>query len=338
MATPRLLLNLTGGLVAALLPVAAAAQQPPAGSLPAATPQSLNLPAATPPAASPQVAGAAFVAQTPVANSPIQGEKAQIMCFYKVPVAAQADGLIEQLLVEEGVKVKKGDLLLKIDDRVVHAELAVASKEAEASAAQAKQTANLRFSKKAAEVSDAEFEEWKDLYERKSASYQEVRRKMLEAQKARLGIEVAEVDHEKDQLTAEVAKQKVEAVKVQLAMREVRSQYDGVIFERMHNQGEWVRAGEPILKLIHLNEMRVEARIRLGNYSPLQLVNAPVRVNVAIGGSTRTFNSKIEFVSPVVEFNSVRVWTRVPNEMVGEDWLLSDGMEATIDVTPLPMQ
>ncbi|MFO1066116.1 MAG: HlyD family efflux transporter periplasmic adaptor subunit [Pirellulales bacterium] len=269
----------------------------------------------------------------------ISGESAIINCIHKLAIAAQADGLIEELNVDEGSIVKKGDLLLKIDDRLARAELGVASKEAEAAEAQAKQDANLLFAKKAAEVSDAEYEEWKDLYERNAASYQEVRRKMLEAQKARLGIRVSEVDHQKDQLTAEVAKEKVNAAKVQLDLRNVFSPYDGIIVERLRDQGEWVKAGEPVLRLVHLNEMRVEARVNLKQkgISTIQLQNAPITITVMIGDKPLVRKAHIQFVSPEVELGSCRVSTRIENQPFNGGWLLSDGMEANVEIAPVPL-
>ncbi len=94
------------------------------------------------------------------------------------------------------------------------------------------------------------------LLSKNSASRQEARRKLLEFEKAREGIKVAEVDHTKDILAAAVAKEKVAAANVQLTLRRVVSPYDGVIVERLRDQGEWVKAGEPILRLVHMKEMK----------------------------------------------------------------------------------
>jgi RND family efflux transporter MFP subunit len=265
----------------------------------------------------------------------ITGITAAIKCIHDVKLAAQADGLLQELLAEEGATVEKGQVILTIDERTARAELAVAEKEAAAAAAQAGQDANLRFSRKVSEVSDAEYEETKDLFERRSASRQETRRKLLEAEKARLGIEVADVDHAKDILAAEVAKEKVSAARVQLELRRVTAPYDGIIVERLRDQGEWVKAGEPILRLVHLKEMRVESRVPVRGSSVAHLQNAPCRLHVKINGEDVQFDTKVEFVSPVIELNTCRVWARVPNTMVGGAWLLRDGMEATIDILPV---
>ncbi|MGN6545479.1 MAG: efflux RND transporter periplasmic adaptor subunit [Aureliella sp.] len=271
-------------------------------------------------------------------GSTITGLRAAIKCIYDVQLAAQADGLIQELLVVEGTAVEKGQLILTIDERLATAELGVAQKEAEAAAAQASQDANLRFSRKAAEVADQEYLESKELYERNSASLQETRRKQLEAQKARLGIEVAEVDHAKDILAAGVAKEKVAAAKVQLELRKVTAPYDGIIATRMRSQGEWVKAGEPVVRMMHMKEMKVEAHVEVAGASVSHLQNAIMFLHVNINGETLTYKSKIEFVSPSIELNTCRIWARVPNEFIAGTWMLRDGMEATIDIQFPPAQ
>ena len=180
--------------------------------------------------------------------------------------------------------------------------------------------------------------ESKELYERNSASLSETRRKLLEAQKAGYGIKVAEVDHQKDILASRIAEEKVAAAKVQVELRKVFSPYDGVIVERMRDQGEWVKAGEPILRLVHLKEMRVEANVPVRGGSVAHLQNAQIRIHVTINGKDITRDSHVEFVSPVVEMNTCRIWARVPNEMIAGGWMLRDGIEATVDLHFAPSQ
>jgi multidrug efflux pump subunit AcrA (membrane-fusion protein) len=306
----------------------------PPNTAPKGTAAQATLPPSTP-VQSPD-SGLAFGSAPAASIAPggsITGVRAAIKCIHDIQLAAQADGVLHELLVEEGAAVESGQLVLTIDERLARAELGVAEKEAEAALAQANQDAQLRFSRKAAEVSNQEYLESKDLYERNSASLQETRRKQLEAQKAGLGIEVAEVDHAKDIAAAGVAKEKVNAAKVRLELCKVMSPYDGIIVDRMRDQGEWVKAGEPILRLMHLKEMRVEAHVQVAGASVAHLQNANIRVHVNINGHDFTRESKIEFVSPRIELNTCRIWARVPNELIAGGWMLRDGMEATIDIS-----
>lgn len=273
----------------------------------------------------------------PASNSSVlHVDQAQIKCMHKMQIAAQSDGLIEVLMADEGSVVQKGDLLLKIDDRLAVAELAVAKKEHEAAQAQGKQTAEIEYAKLASAVSREEYNEYKDLFERsKSASFSEVRKKKLEADRAAAGVKVAEVNHQKDEFSAEVAREKVGAASVQLELRKVTAPRGGVIVERLRDQGEWIKAGEPIFRLLDLSEMKVEAQVSPGGSSIASLQNAPMKIRVPIGGEQElVFDARIDFVSSEIEVNGdVRVWARIQNQMLGDSWVLRDGAFCSADIS-----
>ncbi len=266
-------------------------------------------------------------------RGPIRVESAQVISAHKIQVAAQADGLIDQLLADEGHVVKKGDTLLVIDNRVALAELAVAQKELEAAEKQAEQTAEVDYAKKASEVSDAEYEDIYKLYNQGSATFSEARRKQLEKERARSGIDVATVKHVQEVLAAEVNKEKVRASQVKLELYKVVAPFDGVVVQRLRDQGEWIRSGEPILRLVHLNEMKVETFVPIDGISVAALQGAAMRVAVRINSKdVVTYNTNIEFVSPEIESRRVRVASRIENKQLGGVWLLRDGMQASIEI------
>lgn len=273
-------------------------------------------------------------ARNTTAVTTIRDDAATIQCIHNIQIAAQADGLIQELLADEGSSVKKGDKLLTIDDRVAQAEVAVAKKEFEAAQKQADETANVEYAKKASEVADAEFDAEKAVYQQGSSNEAALRRKKLEAEKARLGIRASEVEHQKEMLAALVAKEKVRAAEVNLGLRQVISQYDGEIVRRLRDQGEWVRAGEPVLHLMHMNEMHVEALIPLKGISVVELLGAPMKIIIRNSEQqVFTIDAKVEYVSHQVDLGKVRVWTRVQNQAPGGVWLLRAGMPASIEIS-----
>jgi len=265
---------------------------------------------------------------------------AKLVCLHKIQVAAQSDGLIQALLTDEGEFVKKGDVLLKIDNRVAAAELEVARKELEAAQKQAAQTADVEYAKKASAVSDIEFKNENELLGKGSATRSQVERKRLEAERARLGIDVAMVKHETEGLAAEVAAAKLEAAKVRLDLFSVLAPYDGVIVQRLRDEGEFIRGGEPVLRLLHMNEMKIEGMVDLeelnkagGNYSLLDLEKAPIMVIVRIS-PTQNYEipTNVEFVSPEILSKNIRVSAKVQNQKIGDTWLLRDGMSADVEM------
>jgi len=274
--------------------------------------------------------------QSTARGSSIVDESATIKCIHSYPISAQTDGLISEMMTDEGKNVKKGDHLLTIDDRVAVVEVSVALKEWEAAKRQAEETANVEFAKKSSELADAEFKSESEMFLKGAAGESQLKRKKLEAEKARYGIRVSEVEHAKEGLAAEVAKEKHEAAKVRLQLHRVMASHDGIVVRRLRDQGEWTRAGEPVLDFLGMEEMKVEARVPVSGLSLTRLQGAPVTIKVPVNANeVVTIEANIDFVSPEIEQGFVRVSARVENKAPGGIWLLRKGMQATVEITPL---
>lgn len=279
--------------------------------------------------------GGAGVQNQIITDGKIVIPSAQVKCIHKIQIAAQADGLLEKLLADEGDTVRKGDELLRVDSRVAKAEQQVAAKELEAAQKTASQDANVKYAEKAWEVSKEEYENEMALWDQGATTYSVLRRKRLEAERSRFGQDVAQVEHENNQLSAEVAKEKLNQSLVRLEMYKVIAPYDGIIVERKRDEGEWVRSGDPVLRLVSMNEMKVEAYVAVSSVSVALLQNAPVQVEIAIGRGNEKFRTegRINFVSPEIDAGLVRVGVKIPNQrLAGGPWILRDGMVAKMTI------
>lgn len=263
---------------------------------------------------------------------------AQVKCIHKIQIAAQADGLLESLLADEGSTVRKGEVLLHVDARVAKAEELVAAKELEAALKTASQDANVKYAEKAWEVSKEEYENEMALWDQGATTYSVLRRKRLEAERSRFGQDVAQVEHENNQLSAEVAREKLNQSRVRLEMYKVIAPYDGIIVERKRDQGEWVRSGDPVFRLVSMNEMKVEAYVEVSSVSVAMLENARVKLTIAgvyegNGGKNYSTEGRITFVSPEIDAGRVRIGAKIPNiRLAGGPWILRDGMQAKMTI------
>ncbi len=245
----------------------------------------------------------------------IRDEAATIKCVHVYPISAQTDGLISEMFVDEGVTVKKGDHLLTIDDRIAQVEVSVAKKEWEAAESQAKETANVEFAVKTSELADAEFKAESEMFLKGAAGESQLKRKKLEAEKARFGIRVSEVEHKKEGFAAESAREKYNAAQVRLQLHRVMASHDGIIVRRDRDQGEWTRAGEPVLQFMGMQEMKVQAFVPVRGISITSLEGAPMRIEVPINNTeVITMDAKVDYVSPEIENGKVRVSARVQNQ------------------------
>lgn len=273
-------------------------------------------------------------------SAPLRYTTFRVECIKKIEVAAQADGLIAELGVEEGSHVPSGGLLFRIDNRVAKAQLQIAEKELESAKKQAEQDADVKFAKATYKVAQAEAQAEQYLIEKNSSNVANLRRKVLEQEKAGLQIEVAEVKRETDRLAVNVAEAKRDAANVQLSLYDIVAPWDAIVNERLKTQGAWIRAGEPVLKIHHMEEMRVSGFV---NYEDVQthgkaisdLENAPIEITVQITpADRRTVKSVISFVSSEIDdANRIRVWANVKNDRVGNSWLLRDGQKVEVVIS-----
>ncbi len=270
----------------------------------------------------------------------LQIEGFTVECTKKIEVAAQADGLISMMAVEEGSTVPAGELLFQIDDRVSKAQLDVAVQELESAIKQANQDADVRFAKATHEVALAESEAERALLGKGATTLAAVRRKDLERDKAKLQIEVAEVKRQTDALAGNVARAKKNAAEVQLGLYSIKAPWDAIVNERIKNEGASLRAGEPVLKILHMYEMRAVGYVSLRvleerGLSLADLEGAPIRIAVKVSSTySHVVDTQIGFVSgEIADSKDFRVWANLKNERIGNSWVLRDGMPASVTIS-----
>lgn len=195
----------------------------------------------------------------------------------ELPIGAQVSGLaIVQVLVEEGDKVKSGQLLARFDDSVLKAELAsrVASlREAEAIATEAE--ANIR---RAEELSRTGAISGRDL---------DARRSTAATAKARVGVAIAARDQ----------------AAVRLAQTEIRSPADGTVAKRNARLGAVMSAGGTELFTI-IRDDRVELVAEVPEVDLPSLASGQEVVLSAVDESGNPFVGTVRLVSPVVDARS----------------------------------
>jgi multidrug resistance efflux pump len=261
----------------------------------------------------------------------------------KVPAEAQGKltAISDQLpIVEEGMSVKKGDILAKID--VKQAELTLKMKKAEEYEAKlnAQNDVNLRDAVATEKIAAAEAKTYEDLYEKSAAPYWEWRKKQAEADRAKLRIELAELNG-KTALAVYDAKQvATQIAEADVEMRTIRAEFDAFVENRFAQLGEWVQPGSPIVELVQMDRVRVEGFIDALSYAGQVRIGLPVEIEVTVGGTTdqpetKRFQSVVEYVSTEIDINNRhRIWASIPNQRVGQDWMLKPGMRATMRILP----
>lgn len=255
-----------------------------------------------------------------------------------IDVVAQADGLITNLAVDEGSIGRNGSVLVEIDSRLAESEVKVATKELEAADLKSSDDSNIKFSAATLDVAKWDYTTSLDLFKKGVEGESDHNKKRLEFIKAGFQVDVAKIEKSRDKAAADVARAKLDAASLQVALRKITAPFDGIVVLVEKENHDWVRAGEKILRFVSPERIRIKGNVQLvGDISPNMLQNAPARVEIEIAPGRRvSVDSVVGFVSfSAATSNSYPIWVEITNQVVDGQYLFRDGMNASFEIMPL---
>ncbi|KLU01442.1 multidrug efflux pump [Rhodopirellula islandica] len=192
-------------------------------------------------------------------NQAIVIEAAQATLVTDLPLAAPVAGRVRSLSVVEGQQVSKGELLVQLDDRRAKAELEAAQAASQAAALQSTSDVDQRYAERTREVRMRELEQSLDANRRfqNSVTATEIDRLQLVIDQAGLSIEQAHKESEIAEANANEKQSLVRMAELRVAEHRLESPLSGSVAEVTVSPGEWVDAGQPLLRLISLDPIRV---------------------------------------------------------------------------------
>lgn len=249
-----------------------------------------------------------------VQADPIVAESVVLQLLDEAEIAAGEAGLLIHLDVSEGVRVKRGQVLARIDDMAARINEQGAKAELTVAKAEVENDVSIRYAVKALEVAKTELQRSLDSVARfpTSVSQAQIDIERLKVDEMTLEKERAEHERRLAKLRVDVAQSKLDAAKLEVRRRQVISPLDARAVSVEVNLGEWVEPGQKIVRLVSTQRLKAE-----GFVTAAQAASGieEASVTVEIDGSDRTFEGKIVFVSPEVDpiNQQVRVWAEVPN-------------------------
>jgi multidrug resistance efflux pump len=268
--------------------------------------------------------------------------KAILSFVNDIKVVAQTDGIILDILVDEGSLVAKDTTMIQIDNRLANAEKEVAVKELESAKLKADDDSQIRFSAASYEVASSVFNRSQELYVKGVEPRDDWEKKQLEKIKAGFQIDVSKREQMINQAAVGVSTAKLNASLVQLELRTIKAPFSGVVASMQKERYDWVKAGEEVLRLVSLEKFRVKGTVRITD-SPNALEGAKARVLIPVGaGKVEQIDGIVGFVSPESQGTGARndgtqdytVWVEIPNRQVDGKYLFRGTMDAVVEITP----
>jgi RND family efflux transporter MFP subunit len=207
------------------------------------------------------------LASGPVVTGSIEPER-------KADMRAEVGAVVMQVLKENGEPVKKGDLLVRLDDTSLRDAMNSASEAVRASTQSLEQAERVLARQKTLKSSG-----------------------MVSSQV----LEDAEVRRNNAQSDLSAAKARLVAANQQLSRTLVRAPFDGIVSERKVSAGDTAQVGKELIKVVDPASMRFEGRV---SADKVGVVKTGQNVVFAINGYPgQSFTGKIKRVDPAA--NSV---------------------------------
>jgi multidrug efflux pump subunit AcrA (membrane-fusion protein) len=260
-----------------------------------------------------------------------------------VVISAEVEGTLIAVPVREGTRVAEGQTLATIDDRHAQAARTVADISHKAALARASDDVERTFAIASADFAKIDLQ--KDLMANQSTPGAvtdiQIEQKRLALKRSRLQIEKAVKDLEIAAKEADVKKAELGAADIAIDQRQIKAPFPGEVVELVQKEGQWVKPGDPILRLVQFDKLRVECFIPAAEYDPADLANRRVTLVAHMArGRKASAEGRVVFVDQTVMLNTYRIRAEVDNQRDGDFWLLRPGQNAEITIHssegPLP--
>ena len=255
----------------------------------------------------------------------------QLSLIVDLELASRDAGILEEIRLKEGDSVDKGTIIAKLDREMFGAELRAAMQELAIAQQESENDVDLRYAKVSEEVNQKILDRSKRAIRAyaKSVSTTELEQLRLELERSRLSGEQAERQENVNNLTVKLKREQMAIAEIRLDNRAIKSPASGIITQIYKQPGEWVQSGEPIVRIISADRLRIICKCDLDDARPNEI---GTRIKFFPRGSDgdRPLVGKISFVSPEIEpvNQDYEIWAEIDNV----DGLLSPGMDGTIEI------
>ncbi|MGG1657940.1 efflux RND transporter periplasmic adaptor subunit [Brevibacillus sp. NRS-1366] len=269
----------------------------------------------------------------------------------EIQVVSKVSGKVAGVNVKEGSVVKKGDVLVTLEaadyqQQINQAQAAIAGAQAKLRDTKAgtrtqqlqQLSSGVAQAQASLKVSESNYNRMKALFDSGALSAAELEKATLDLEKARTGLEQSQAQYDLAKagptsdtvaaLQAEVSRlnSNLELAKSSYDNTVIRSPISGIVAKRNIDPGEMAGAGSPLLIVVNMNEVNVEASVSQDQINSVK-VGSTVDVKVgSLGG--KVMKGTVEFVSPISDANSSSFPIKV--NVANQDGQLRAGMVAEV--------
>ena len=258
----------------------------------------------------------------------------QVTVLEQSQVSASEAGILSSLEVRQGLPVEAGQELGRLDDALPRIEQMQAQYDLEIAQRNSTDDLHVRYAKAEWDVAQSEYHQGQEANKKvdNTITKSEMRRRELAVERARLEHERAQREHAISGVMMQSREAALRTATVKLQRRSIIAPISGIVVNVHKQLGEWVTPGDPVLRILRIDRLRVEADLKADRFGP-EVAGWPVTVTAQWpNGRSEHFQGKIMFASPEIEpvNNDFRVYA----EVINRNNLLRPGMNVHMTLYP----
>jgi membrane fusion protein (multidrug efflux system) len=238
---------------------------------------------------------------------------------HQVDVAAQRDGVVDEVQAEPGLMVHEGQLLAQLDDRQVTADLDAARARTRSTAA------DLKNWEAEAKVLEADAERSRKMWEAQLITQEQF-------DHARYKAESDQWDVKRVQEMLVTAQQTERSLELELEKTRIRAPFSGIVARRYVRAGQQVNHGDRMFWITETSPLRVKFTLPERFAGKIQR-GQTLEVTSVDSGDAK-YSAKVTEISPVIDPSSGTI--EVLAQLVGSTKDLRPGMTTSIRVPNQP--
>lgn len=232
--------------------------------------------------------------------------------FESVEVSSQVRGILEEVYVNRGDIVEKGQIIAKLVSGV---------EESSVNLARARAQTNIDILAR-----HARYELAKRTYDRTLGLYKKNLISTSEKDEAETAVSVAEFDEKNSYFDKKLARLELDHAIELLKLRSLKSPINGIVAKRYKNSGEYVEE-DPVIKLVQNDPLRVEVIAPLSLFGQIKKgQKAIVRPEMPIGGE---YVAEVVIVDQIIDPSSATFGIRL--ELSNPEYLIPSGLQCAIE-------
>ncbi|MGI9515941.1 MAG: HlyD family secretion protein, partial [Pirellulaceae bacterium] len=225
-------------------------------------------------------------------------EFCRVKLISQVEVPAQESGPLLAIPVKEGQSINQNDDVAQIDDSLARLQLETARTKLDAATEKATNDIDIRAANNALQIAERERKRNYQLYSKGSMPKAEYDRSALQAKQAALQLEQARRDMQASTKEAQVEAYNVKAASESIERHRIKSPIGGVVMELHKQPGEWVNAGDNIMRVARMDRLNVQGLLDSSLFNPHEVEGQKVTILVPVArGEFLEVQGRIVFVS-----------------------------------------